>query len=79
MPLIMNLLETSPGSSPPDSPNQREKLALPVSTGKCKEAISMQLSHDQVRYLSEDDVKKNTANGIRPTRPRGEGMVLKKI
>lgn len=44
--------------SEPDSPKQGEKLALLVSTGKCKVAIGMQLSHDQVKHLSEEDVKK---------------------
>ena len=63
---VMNLLEASPDSSPPDSPNQREKLALLVSTRKGKEAIGTQLSYDQVKHLSEEDVK-NIANGMRPT------------
>ena len=41
-----------------DTPAQREKLAEPVSTGKCKEAIVFQLTHDQVKRLTEKDVEK---------------------
>ena len=33
-------------------PAQREKLAILVSTGKSKEAIGVQLTHDQVKRLS---------------------------
>ena len=39
-------------------PAQREKLAVLVSTGKSKEAIGMQLTHDQVKRLSDKDVQK---------------------
>ena len=39
-------------------PAQREKLAILVSTGKSKEAISVQLTHDQVKRLSDKDVQK---------------------
>ena len=39
-------------------PSQREKLAVPVSTGKSKEAIGEQLTHDQVKRLSDKDVQK---------------------
>ena len=39
-------------------PAQREKLAVLVSTGKSKEAIGAQLTHDQVKRLSEKDVQK---------------------
>ena len=41
-------------------PAQREKLAILVSTGKSKEAtrIGMQLTHDQVKCLSDKDVQK---------------------
>ena len=39
-------------------PAQREKLAVLVSTGKSKEAIGVQLKHDQVKRLSDKDVQK---------------------
>ena len=39
-------------------PAQREKLAILVSTGKAKEAIGVQLTHDQVKRLSDKDVQK---------------------
>ena len=39
-------------------PSQREKLAVLVSTGKSKEAIGVQLTHDQVKRLSDKDVQK---------------------
>ena len=64
---VMQLLEASPDSSTPsavplvssnDTPSQREKLAVLVSTGKSKEAIGVQLTHDQVKRLSEKDVEK---------------------
>ena len=65
---VMNLLEADPESSPPsqlpitlpvnDTPAQREKLAVLVSTGKCKEAIGVQLTHDQVKRFTEKDVEK---------------------
>ena len=37
---------------------QREKLAILVSTGKSKEAIAVQLTHDQVKCLTNKDVEK---------------------
>ena len=37
-------------------PAQREKLAILVSTGKSKEAIGVQLTHDQVKRLSDKNV-----------------------
>ena len=40
----------------PDIPALREQLAILVSTGKCKEAIGTQLTHDQVKRLSDKDV-----------------------
>ena len=66
---VMQMLEpqplvTMPGSSaalvPLDEgiPAQREKLAVLVSTGKSKEAIGVQLTHDQVKRLSDKDVQK---------------------
>ena len=39
-------------------PAQREKLAILVSTGKSKEAIGVQLTHDQVKRLPDKDVQK---------------------
>ena len=38
--------------------NEREKLAIFVSTGKSKEAIGVQLTHDQVKRLSDKDIQK---------------------
>ena len=66
---VMELLEAQPvdmtSSNPLVSltnddqiPAQREKLAVLVSTGKSKEAISVQLTHDQVKRLSDKDVQK---------------------
>ena len=70
---IMNQLEAEPSSGPaggivpdltsltvpgPDIPALREKLAVLVSTGKAKEAIGVQLTHEQVKRLSEKDVEK---------------------
>ena len=57
---VMQLLESQPvdttSSNPLVSltnddniPAQREKLAIVVSTGKSKEAIGVQLTHDQVK------------------------------
>ena len=39
-------------------PTKREKLAVPVLTGNSKEAIGVQLTHDQVKRLSDKDVQK---------------------
>ena len=41
-----------------DIPAKREKLAVLVSTGKAKEAIGVQLTHDQVKSLSDKEVEK---------------------
>ena len=41
-----------------DIPAKREKLAVLVSTGKAKEAIGVQLTHDQVKRLSDKEVEK---------------------
>ena len=61
---VMNLLEVEPAGSPavapgPDIPSLREQLAILVSTGKCKEAIGMNLIHDQVRWLEDKKVMKH--------------------
>jgi len=69
---VMNLLQTEPepSSGPaggglvptagPDIPALREQLAVLVSTGKAKEAIEVQLTHEQVKHLSNKDVEKFT-------------------
>jgi len=48
---------TAPG---PDIPTLCEQLAVLVSTGKAKEAIGVQLTHQQVKRLSDKDVEKYT-------------------
>ena len=58
---VMRLLEAEPASTPaavpgPDIPAHREQLAILVSTGKCKEAIGVNLTHDQVKRLDYKDV-----------------------
>ena len=59
---VMNLLEAEPAAAlpapGPDTPALREKLAILVSTGKCKEAIGANLTHEQVRRLEDKDVMK---------------------
>ena len=66
---VMQMLEaqpldtTSPAAVLPFTnddqiPAQREKLAVLVSTGKSKEAIGVQLTHDQVKRLLDKDVQK---------------------
>lgn len=36
----------------------KEQLSILVSSGKCKEMIGKELTHDQVKKLSEEEVKK---------------------
>ena len=62
---VMQLLEATPDTAAPtgivvanDIPTKREKLAILVSTGKAKEAIGVQLTHEQVKRLSDKDVEK---------------------
>ena len=65
---IMEFLEVEPTHDPTglaslvtlgnDIPAKREKLAVLVSTGKAKEAIGVQLTHDQVKRLSDKEVEK---------------------
>ena len=66
---IMQLLEAQPVESTSATslvsvtnddqiPAQREKLAVLVSTGKSKEAIGVQLTHEQVKLISDKDVQK---------------------
>jgi len=69
---VMNLLQTEPepSSNPAgglvptapglDIPALREQLAVLVSTGKAKEAIAVQLTHEQVKRLSDKEVEKFT-------------------
>ena len=69
----LDLLEAEPSSGPagsilpdltsltvpgPDIPALREQLNVLVSTGKVKEAIGVQLTHEQVKRLSDKDVEK---------------------
>jgi len=58
---VMSLLEAEPSSSPSASPGPeyREQLAILVSTGKCKEAIGVALTHEQVKRLDDKDVIKH--------------------
>ena len=60
---VMNLLEAEPAAAlsaaGPDIPALREQLAILVSTGKCKEAIGVNLTHEQVRRLDHKDVMKH--------------------
>jgi len=58
---LMALLESEPANVPaaapgPDIPALCEQLAILVSTGKCKEAIGVNLMHDQVKWLDDKDV-----------------------
>ena len=66
---IIDFLETEPDTEPAaglasliapgnDIAAKREKLAVLVSTGKAKEAIGVQLTHDQVKRLTEKEVEK---------------------
>jgi hypothetical protein len=50
------LAAVTPG---PDIPALREQLAILVSTGKSKEAIGVQLTHEQVKRLDAKDVEKH--------------------
>ena len=56
---FMKMLEVEPAQpieAGHDIPAFHEQLAILVSTGKCKEAIGMQLTHDKVKRLSDKDV-----------------------
>ena len=65
---VMNLVEAEPSSgaaggvvadlaaSGPDIPALREQLAVLVSTGKAKDAIGVQLTHEQVKRLSGKEI-----------------------
>ena len=59
---VMAPLESEPANAPapgPDIPALREQLAILVSTGKCKEAIGVNLAHDQVKRLDDKDIMKH--------------------
>ena len=74
MNLNLDLLEVEPSSGPagsstvpdltslttpgPDIPALREQLAVLVSTGKSKEAIGLQLTHEQLKRLTDKEVEK---------------------
>ena len=67
---MMQLLEAEPGTAPPagltdlvapgvsDIHAKREQLAILVSTGKTKEVIGVQLTHEQVKRLTDKEVEK---------------------
>ena len=59
---VMNLLEAEPAAAllapGPDIPALRENLAILVSSGRCKESIGVNLTHEQVRRLEDKDVMK---------------------
>ena len=64
---VMHLLEAQPVDKTTSTsvvsfddqiPAQREKLAALISTEKSKEAVGVQLSHEQVKRLSDKDVQK---------------------
>ena len=60
---VMNLLEAKPAPAAlptVDIPALREQLAILVSTGKCKEAIGVNLTHEQVRRLDNKDVMRHS-------------------
>ena len=63
---VMSLLEAEPAPAALSAalpaieiPALREQLAILVSTGKCKEAIGVNLTHEQVRRLEDKDVMKH--------------------
>ena len=65
MSLLQTELEAEPSSGAasgvaagPDIPALREQLAVLVSRGKAKETIGVELTHEQVKRLSDKDVEK---------------------
>ena len=60
---VMNLLEAEPAAAlpgaGPDIPALHEQLVILVSTGKCKEAIGVNLTHKQVKRLENKDVMRH--------------------
>jgi len=61
---VMNLLEVEPqggvATHGPDIPAFRDKLSVLESTGEAKEAIGVQLTHEQLKCLSDKGVEKYT-------------------
>ena len=63
---VLKMLEVEPAqpivasseAPRPDIPALREELAILVSTGKCKEAIGVNLTHEEVRRMEDKDVMK---------------------
>ena len=59
---VMNLLEAEPVAALPapgcEIPVLRENLAILVSSGRCKESIGVNLTHEQVKRLEDKDVMK---------------------
>ena len=59
---VMIISEAEPASLPaagPGIPVLREQLAILVSTGKCKEAIGVNLTHEQVKRLEDKEVMRH--------------------
>ena len=61
---VMKLLEVEPASLPAVAPGLDitalpEQLAILVCTGKCKEAIGVNLTYEQVRRLEDKEVMKH--------------------
>jgi len=63
---VAQMLKTEPSGSPggntltqPNIPAIREQLAILVSTGKVKEAISMHLTREQVKCFNDKEVEKH--------------------
>ena len=54
-PDALGLTSLAPGN---DISAKREKLAILVSTGKAKEVVGVQLTHEQVKRLSDKEVEK---------------------
>lgn len=73
---VMQMLKSPPDTlKPSDFPvslsannvsEQREKLIMFVSTGKCKEALGTQLPHDQ-RNPSQAKTWRNFTDDVKPT------------
>ena len=60
---LINMLEAGPTNLPaaapvPDIPALREQFAILVSSGRCKESIGTNLTHEEVRRLEDKDVMK---------------------
>ena len=63
---VIKLLESEPAPAAlpaalpaANIPDLREQLAILLSTGKCKEAIGVNLTHEQVRRLDDKEVMKD--------------------